>query len=179
MSEPKTPAATEKELRDAFKKFDRDGNGTISSEEFTAIVTRPGGGQPLTIDQAARLFRRADLNSDGVVDYGEFCKSWGVIRGGGDSPKLADLQAPDAKHLMLGINLEGLREACELVGFPFGYPGSDPWGPYQYSARTTPRCSGSTRPTTLINTWATTFAAPSKCGSRPTVTRTSRSARCC
>jgi len=33
--------------------------------------------------------------------------------------KLADLQHPDAKHLLLGINLEGLREACELVGFPF------------------------------------------------------------
>ena len=33
--------------------------------------------------------------------------------------KLADLQHPDAKHLLLGINLEGLREACELVGFPY------------------------------------------------------------
>ena len=114
MSEPTSPAATEKELRDAFKLFDRDGSGTITSEEFTAIVTRPGGGKPLTIDQAARLFRRADLNGDGVVDYGEFCKSWGVIRKGGDDEKLADLQAPDAKHLMLGINLEGLREACKL-----------------------------------------------------------------
>jgi len=33
--------------------------------------------------------------------------------------KLADLQHPDAKHLLLGLNLEGLREACELVGFPY------------------------------------------------------------
>jgi len=33
--------------------------------------------------------------------------------------KLADLQHPDAEHLLLGLNLEGLREACELVGFPF------------------------------------------------------------
>ena len=33
--------------------------------------------------------------------------------------KLADLQHPDAEHLLLGINLEGLREACELVGFPY------------------------------------------------------------
>ena len=33
--------------------------------------------------------------------------------------KLADLTHPDAEHLLLGINLEGLREACELVGFPF------------------------------------------------------------
>ena len=35
--------------------------------------------------------------------------------------KLADLQHPDAEHLLLGINLEGLREACELVGFPYKY----------------------------------------------------------
>ena len=33
--------------------------------------------------------------------------------------KLADLQHPDAEHLLLGINLEGLREACELIGFPY------------------------------------------------------------
>jgi len=33
--------------------------------------------------------------------------------------KLANLQHPDAEHLQLGINLEGLREACELVGFPY------------------------------------------------------------
>ena len=33
--------------------------------------------------------------------------------------KLADLEHPEAEHLLLGINLEGLREACELVGFPF------------------------------------------------------------
>ena len=131
MSEPKTPAATEKELRNAFKKFDRDGSGTISSDEFTAIVTRPGGGKPLTVDQALRLFRRADLNGDGVVDYGEFCKSWGAIRSGeGDSgPKLADLKHPDAEHLMLGINFEGLREACELVGFPYRcYKGDHSYG---------------------------------------------------
>ena len=33
--------------------------------------------------------------------------------------KLADLQHPDAEHLLLGINFEGLREACELIGFPY------------------------------------------------------------
>ena len=130
MSDSKTPAATEQELRDAFKKFDRDGSGTITSEEFTAIVTRPGGGQPLTIDQAERLFRRADLNGTGVVDYGEFCKSWSMIRKS-DSPRLADLQTPEAEHLLLGINLEGLREACELVGFPFDFV-NDAWRPYKY-----------------------------------------------
>ena len=50
--------------------------------------------------------------------------------------KLADLKHPDAKHLLLGINLEGLREACELVGFPFrcykdGWR-DDAWAPSGY-----------------------------------------------
>ena len=44
--------------------------------------------------------------------------------------KLADLQHPDAEHLLLGINLEGLREACELVGFPFDYGGDAWYGKY-------------------------------------------------
>ena len=33
--------------------------------------------------------------------------------------KWADLTDPEAAHLLLGLNLEGLREACELVGFPY------------------------------------------------------------
>jgi len=60
--------------------------------------------------------------------------------------KLADLQHPDAEHLLLGINLEGLREACELVGFPFqcydlGGVSGDAWAPigvYKYKRRDHP-----------------------------------------
>ena len=49
----------------------------------------------------------------------------------GVQEQLADLTHPDAEHLLLGINLEGLREACELVGFPYrcykdGF-GKDAW----------------------------------------------------
>ena len=119
MSEPKSPAAIERELRDAFKLFDRDGSGTVTSDEFTAILTRPGGGKPLTIDHAVWLFQKADLNGAGVVDYGEFCKAWSMVRSGGAQHKWADLTDPEAAHLLLGLNLEGLREACELVGFPY------------------------------------------------------------
>ena len=35
-------------------------------------------------------------------------------------------ELPDSDHLTLGLNLEGLREACELVGFPYEY-GKDAW----------------------------------------------------
>ena len=50
--------------------------------------------------------------------------------------KLADLKHPDAEHLLLGINFEGLREACELVGFPYMY-GTDTWK-YTYDRKDHP-----------------------------------------
>ena len=50
--------------------------------------------------------------------------------------KWADLTDPEAAHLLLGLNLEGLREACELVGFPYiCYKDGmkrDAWFPYKY-----------------------------------------------
>ena len=148
MSEPKSPAAIERELRDAFKLFDRDGSGTVTSDEFTAILTRPGGGKPFTTDQAVRLFQKADLNGAGVVDYGEFCKAWSMVRSGGAQHKWADLTDPEAAHLLLGLNLEGLREACELVGFPYGcykdgykddaWATGDAFSPYKYKRKDHP-----------------------------------------
>ena len=49
-------------------------------------------------------------------------------------------ELPDSDHLTLGLNLEGLREACELVGFPYrfykdGFRKTDAWAPnrdYKY-----------------------------------------------
>ena len=102
-------ADAEQEMRRAFAVFDADKSGTITEEELTAILTRRvGGGHTFTVEEAERRFRQVDLNGDGVVDYGEFCKSWSMIRSGGGA-NLADLQHPDAEHLLVGINLEGLR----------------------------------------------------------------------
>ena len=58
------------------------------------------------------------------------------------NPPLADLHHPDAEHLLLGINLEGLREACELVGFRYMcYKDGmkyDAWAPYKYKRKDHP-----------------------------------------
>jgi len=54
-------------------------------------------------------------------------------------------ELPDSDHLTLGLNLEGLREACELVGFPYniykdGYR-RDAWLPYKYKRKDHPEMS--------------------------------------
>ena len=60
------------EIREAFKIFDRDGNGYIDAKELKQVVTRMG--QVLSASEADELMREADLNGDGKLDYDEFVK---------------------------------------------------------------------------------------------------------
>ena len=58
------------EIREAFKIFDRDGNGYIDSKELKQVVTRMG--HVLTNEEADEFMKEADLNGDGKLDYNEF-----------------------------------------------------------------------------------------------------------
>ena len=60
------------EIKEAFKMFDRDGNGYIDMKELRMIITRIG--QPLTSQDADELMRDADLDGNGKLDYAEFAK---------------------------------------------------------------------------------------------------------
>ena len=59
-------------MREAFKIFDRDGNGYIDFHELKSVITRLG--EPISNEEADNLFRDADLNGDGKLDYDEFVK---------------------------------------------------------------------------------------------------------
>ena len=52
--------------RDAFNMFDKDGSGSLSVEEVKAVLTRPGGGVPISDAEAAALIAEFDTNGDGV-----------------------------------------------------------------------------------------------------------------
>jgi len=58
------------EIREAFKIFDRDGNGYIDAKELKDVVTRMG--ECLTAEEADEFLREADTNEDGKLDYNEF-----------------------------------------------------------------------------------------------------------
>ena len=49
------------EIKEAFKMFDRDGNGYIDMKELRMVITRIG--QPLTAEDADELMKDADLDS--------------------------------------------------------------------------------------------------------------------
>jgi len=69
------------ELKEAFKIFDRDGNGYIDAAELKKVVTQYGA--RLSLEEAEELLHEADLDGDGKLNYNEFVQmmSWDLDNG--------------------------------------------------------------------------------------------------
>jgi len=63
---------TEEELIEAFKVFDRDGNGLISEAELRHVMTNLG--EKLTDEEVHEMIHEADVDGDGQINYEEFVK---------------------------------------------------------------------------------------------------------
>ncbi|KAK3259129.1 hypothetical protein CYMTET_31863 [Cymbomonas tetramitiformis] len=70
-SKYKNNSHEEKLLFASFQFLDRDGNGVMSLEEFTDIMTDLGE-TPLTREECTLFTSLIDKNNDGVVQYDEF-----------------------------------------------------------------------------------------------------------
>jgi calmodulin len=62
----------EDEMREAFKVFDSDGDGMISSDELRQIMANLG--EKLTTEEVEEMVREADIDGDGEINYEEFVK---------------------------------------------------------------------------------------------------------
>lgn len=58
---------SEEEIKEAFKVFDKDGNGMISLHELAQVMANLG--EKLTDDELDEMMREADINGDGQIDY--------------------------------------------------------------------------------------------------------------
>jgi hypothetical protein len=59
---PSKATKKEREIRKAFKVFDKDGSGSLSVEEMKAVLKRPGGGEPLTDAEILDIIHEFDTD---------------------------------------------------------------------------------------------------------------------
>ena len=117
---------TASELRDAFAKFDVNGDGVLSFDELVGVFTRPvDAGEPMTEEQARAYVAKHDKNGDGKLDLDEFAAALAAEQaeregaaGGdpaaGDGP--TDAQILDAVDAGALDNVPDPTESIEVGG---------------------------------------------------------------
>ncbi|KAJ7329337.1 hypothetical protein JRQ81_015511 [Phrynocephalus forsythii] len=63
---------SEEEIREAFRVFDKDGNGYISVAELRHVMTNLG--EKLSDEEVDEMIKEADMDGDGRVNYEEFVR---------------------------------------------------------------------------------------------------------
>lgn len=68
----KRKAENSEEIIEAFRVFDREGKGIITTSQLKHIMTNLG--EKMTEDEADDMIREADINGTGEINYEEFVK---------------------------------------------------------------------------------------------------------
>lgn len=74
MTQSSEELTDEEEVIRAFMTFDKDGNGWLSMDEFKHILCNLG--DKFTEQECLEIFKEADLDHDGKLQYREFVDFW-------------------------------------------------------------------------------------------------------
>jgi calmodulin len=69
---------SQEEIEEAFKVFDKDGNGYISAAELRHVMTSLG--EKLSEEEVDEMIREADVDGDGQINYQEFVKMMVILQ---------------------------------------------------------------------------------------------------
>eukprot|EP00178_Gracilaria_changii_P001768 TRINITY_DN12475_c0_g1_i1.p1 TRINITY_DN12475_c0_g1~~TRINITY_DN12475_c0_g1_i1.p1 ORF type:complete len:151 (+),score=49.16 TRINITY_DN12475_c0_g1_i1:60-512(+) len=68
----KEATISEEDIIDAFKVFDKNGNGTISAAELRHVMSNIG--EKLSDEEVEEMLREADVDPEGQINYEDFVK---------------------------------------------------------------------------------------------------------
>ena len=113
----------ESKIREAFSRFDKDGNGVITAVElqniFTTIGETDGEGRFLSLDQVKSIIRRFDDNSDGNLQYEEFAQLWMAKRRSAMSQESLRRAVVVCGYNEVGQQLCSLLDKANIAGIPY------------------------------------------------------------
>ena len=72
MTKSSPDTKTEEEVINAFRVFDKEGNGLIASSELKHIMMTIG--DKMTEEEADEMVNEADIDEDGMINYEEFVR---------------------------------------------------------------------------------------------------------
>lgn len=71
----------DKLIKQAFERFDEDGNGSISADELQQVLTKPGmSNAKLSYNEVESVIQRFDEDGDGCLQFEEFANLWTAKR---------------------------------------------------------------------------------------------------
>merc|ERR1712216_678150 len=68
-------------LKESFRIFDMDDSGHLDTEEVIEILTRVGGGNPMSKEDATEFIQMFDVNGDGKMQCAEFIDAMKALAG--------------------------------------------------------------------------------------------------